>query len=331
MAKKQRAVILHGASADRPDEADTIVQANMVADSLRRMGWTSEIIAMGLDLSKLERRLTPRPGIVFNLVESLNGDGRLVHLVPAVLEHFGVAFTGAPAAAHFTTTNKPIAKRLLRGAGLATPDWIDAGGENLSGRINGQMIVKAASEDASLGIDSGSVVPVGQIHAEIARRSAAYGGEWFAESFVDGREFNVGILAAENGLEVLPIAEILFVDYPADRPRIVDYEAKWIEDSFAYSHTPRQFDLPAADARLLGELGRLAIAAFNLFGLKGYGRVDFRVDGTGRPWILEVNANPCLAPEAGFAVAAAEAGLTTEEVIARIVNSAIHRSARAAA
>ena len=331
MAKKPRAVILHGASADRPDEADTIIQANMVADALRRMGWTSEIIAVGLDLSKLERRLTPRPGIVFNLVESLSGDGRLVHLVPAVLEHLGIAFTGAPAAAHFTTTNKPIAKRLLRGARLATPDWIDPGGENLTGRSNGRMIIKAASEDASLGIDSGSVVPAGQVHSEIARRAATYGGEWFAEHFIDGREFNVGILADETGLQVLPIAEILFVDYPADRPRIVDYEAKWIEDSFAYSHTPRRFDLPVADAGLLGELGRLAISAFNLFGLKGYGRVDFRVDKAGRPWILEVNANPCLAPDAGFAAAAAEAGLAADDVIERIISSTIRKEASAAA
>lgn len=331
MGKRPRAVVLHGASADRPDEADTIIQANMVADALRRMGWTSEIVTMGLDLSMLKRRLTPSPGVVFNLVESLNGDGRLVHLAPAVLEHLGIAFTGAPAAAHFTTTNKPLAKRLLRGARLATPDWIGPGGEAWNRRSNSRMIVKAVSEDASLGIDSGSVVPASHVHAEIARRAATYGGEWFAEHFVDGREFNVGILAHENGLQVLPIAEILFVDYPADRPRIVDYEAKWIEDSFAYSHTPRRFDLPAADAGLLEELGRLAIAAFNLFGLKGYGRVDFRVDKAGRPWILEVNANPCLAPDAGFAAAAAEAGLTADDVIERIVSSTIHKQARAAA
>ena len=330
MAKKPRAVILHGASADRPDEADTIVQANMVADALRRMGWVSEIIAVGLDLSKLERRLTPRPGIVFNLVESVNGDGRLVHLVPAVLEHLGIAFTGAPAAAHFATTNKPLAKRLLRGAGLATPNWIGPG-ENLAMRNSSQMIVKAVSEDASLGIDSDSVVPAGQVHAEIARRAATYGGEWFAESFIDGREFNVGILTADGRPQVLPIAEILFVDYPADRPRIVDYEAKWIEDSFAFNHTPRRFDLPSTDAGLVEELGRLAIAAFNLFGLKGYGRVDFRVDRTGLPWILEVNANPCLAPDAGFSAAAAEAGLTTDNVIERIARSAFLKEARAAA
>lgn len=331
MAKMQRAVVLHGASADRPDEADTIVQAGMVDDVLRRMGWASTILTVDLDLSKLTRQLTPPPEFVFNLVESLNGDGRLVHLAPAVLEHLGIPFTGAPSAAHFATTDKLLAKRLLRGAGLVTPDWIGPEGWVGECRADGTAIVKAVSEDASLGIDSGSVVRAAEAPAEMARRAAEYGGAWFAESYIDGREFNVGILADKEGLRVLPIAEILFVDFPADRPRIVDYEAKWIEDSFAYSHTPRRFDLPASDAALLGELGRLALAAFNLFGLKGYGRVDFRVDRNGRPWILEVNANPCLAPDAGFAAAAAQAGLTMDDVIRRIVEATLCRVARAAA
>lgn len=331
MAKKPKALVLHGACADRPDEADTIVQADMVNHALRRMGWASTILAIDLDLSKLTRQLTPPPEFVFNLVESLNGDGRLVHLAPAVLEHLGTPFTGAPSAAHFATTDKLLAKRLLRGAGLATPDWIGPEGWVGECRADEIAIVKAVSEDASLGIDSGSVVRAADAPAEMARRAAMYGGDWFAESFVDGREFNVGILADDTGLRVLPIAEILFVDFPADRPRIVDYEAKWIEDSFAYSHTPRRFDLPACDAALLGELGRLALAAFTLFGLRGYGRVDFRVDRNGRPWILEVNANPCLAPDAGFAAAAAQAGLTMDDVIRRIVEATLGREARAAA
>lgn len=331
MAKRHRAVVLHGANADRPDEADTIVQANMVADALRRMGWTSTILRVDVDLSKLARRLSPAPVFVFNLVESLNGDGRLVHLAPAMLEHLGVPFTGAPSAAHFATTDKLLAKRLLRGAGFATPDWFGPEGWTGECRAGGMAIVKAVSEDASLGIDSGSVVPVAEAPAEMAHRAAKYGGDWFAENFIDGREFNVGILANAAGLHVLPIAEIMFVDFPADRPRIVDYEAKWIEHSFAYGHTPRRFDLPASDAELLDELGRLALAAFNLFGLRAYGRVDFRVDREGRPWILEVNANPCLAPDAGFAAAAAKAGLTMDDVIRYIVEVALHKEASAAA
>src|SRR3546814_4317520 len=107
---------------------------------------------------------------------------------------------------------------------------------------------------------------------------------------------------------------ILFVDFPPGRPRIVDYEAKWAPESDAYANTPRRFDLAADDAALAAELSRLALDAWHLFGLAGYARVDFRVDAAGRPTILEVNLNPCLAPDAGFAAPAARPEEHTAEL-----------------
>ena len=322
MSNRGPVVVLHGATADRPDEADTIAQAQAVADALRRAGWDARIEAIGLDLAVLGRLLTPRPAFVFNLVEALDGDGSLIHLVPGVLDHLGVRYTGAPATAHFLTTHKPIAKRLMRAAGLPTPDWLD--GLTGSGALRGhaRAIVKPAAEDASLGIDPGSVVPVERADAALAARAARFGGAWFAEAFIDGREFNVGLIETRGRLQVLPIAEILFVGYPPERPRIVDYEAKWVEHSFGYDHTPRRFDLPEPDGPLVDLLGRLAVAAFRLFGLCGYGRVDVRVDPAGEPWILEVNANPCLAADAGFMAAAAHAGLTIDDIVGGIVEAA---------
>lgn len=331
MDDRPRAVVLHGATADRPDEADTIAQARLVALELAAMGWACDIAAVGLDLSRLDAILTPRPAIVFNLVEALAGDGRLAHLAPAVLDHLAIPYTGASAAGLFATTGKTLTKGLLRAAGLPTPDWIELGGAGGRRPECDRMIVKSVWEDASLGIDARSVVATGDAAAEMAARAARYGGEWFAEAFVEGREFNVGILDGADGPEVLPIAEILFVDFPAGRPHIVDYEAKWLEGSFAFTHTPRHFDLPGRDGPLLGELRRLALAAHGLFGVGGYGRVDFRVDSSGRPWILEVNANPCLAPDAGFMAAAARAGYSVADVIGRIVGAASVPVARDAA
>jgi len=331
MSESLRAVVVHGAAAERPDETDTIIQAETVAAALARLGWRVEIHAVGLDLSRLDRLLTPRPALVFNLVESLAGDGRLIHLVPAVLEHLGVPFTGARAAAHFITTNKPVAKGLMRAAGLPTPEWIAAEDAASALAHDCRAIVKPSCEDASLGIDASSVVPAFEASATIAERAARHGGDWFAETFIDGREFNVGLLEGPGGITVLPIAEIRFVDFPPNRPRIVDYEAKWTPGSFAYDNTPRFFDLPAADAPLLQRLGGLSEQAFRLFGLGGYARVDFRVDENGQPWILEVNANPCLAPDAGFIAAAAGAGLTLDDVVQRIAATACVKRARKAA
>ena len=154
------------------------------------------------------------------------------------------------------------------------------------------------------------------------RRAERLGGEVFAEAYIAGREFNLSVLAGPDGPEVLPPAEIHFVDYPDDRPRIVGYRAKWDSDSFEYHHTPRSFDFPPPDAPLLAELCRLARACWDLFGLRGYARVDFRVDETGQPWVLEINANPCLSPDAGFGAAAERAGLSFPAVIARILADA---------
>jgi D-alanine-D-alanine ligase len=154
-----------------------------------------------------------------------------------------------------------------------------------------------------------------ELLAALAALHERSGRDCFAEAFVAGRELNLSLLAGE----VLPPAEIDFAAYPEGKPRIVGWAAKWDEGSFEYHHTPRRFDFPAADEALLAELAHLARACWRLFALAGYARVDFRVDGGGRPHILEVNTNPCLSPDAGFAAAVERAGLAYETAIARIV------------
>jgi D-alanine-D-alanine ligase len=319
--------VLHGAAADRPDEADTIVTAEAVAAALQRLGYVSEIVHLGLDLSVVAELAARRPMLVFNLVESLAGDSALAQLAPAALEHFGLAFTGSGLAAHHLTLTKTAAKRLLDSAGLPTPRWsTDGSGFAADERI----IVKSDSEHASLGLDAGSVVPAAAAHSEITSRQRRFGGTFFAEAYVEGREFNLSLLETAQGPRVLPAAEILFVGFPTDRPRIVDYEAKWATESAAYVNTPRSFDFAPGDAALIAELSGLALTAWRLFGLAGYARIDFRVDGAGRPTILEVNLNPCLAPDAGFVAAAARAGLDYDAVIGSIVTTTKGRRRQAA-
>ena len=116
--------------------------------------------------------------------------------------------------------------------------------------------------------------------------------------------------------------EIDFSAFPPDKPRIVGHAAKWREDSFEFHHTPRRFDFPAEDEELLDRLRGLARSCWELFRLRGYARVDFRVDGDGQPWILEINTNPCLSPDAGFAAALERAGIAYDEAIRRIVQQA---------
>jgi len=311
----------------RPDEQDTQQQARLVAERLEASGHAATRIPFGLDLGAARRALAElAPDAVVNLVESVGGSGRLIHLAPALLEVEGLRFTGARSAAMFVTTNKLLAKRLLAASGLPTPAWMDASGALTgSAEAGSRWIVKSVCEDASIGIDDAAVVEVagpGHLAALLAERAARLGGEAFAESYVEGREFNLSLLAKDDGIELLPAAEIVFEGFPAGKPRIVGYAAKWDAESFEYCHTPRRFGFPAADAALLAELERLARRVWSLFGLSGYARVDFRVDPQGRPWILEANANPCLAEDAGFAAAAARANLPLRALLARILAAA---------
>jgi D-alanine-D-alanine ligase len=331
-----RIAVLHDDIPDAaaPDAADVLVQAKTVAAVLERFGHDVVRLPCTLNLEAMGRRIDAEgPDVVFNLVESINGQGALIHLPPFCLDAWGIAYTGAPAAAILETSNKIMAKERMAANGLPTAPWAgpfpgrrssDGEAIDLSGEMK-TWIIKSVWEHASIGLDAGGLVEETRagIGSMLRARATILGGAWFAETYIDGREFNLSLLAGPDGPEVLPPAEIIFEGFPPDRPKIVDYRAKWDEDSYEFRHTPRRFDFDGQDAPLIGGLKDLAVRCWQVFGLAGYARVDFRVDEDGRPWILEVNTNPCLSPDAGFAAAAARAGLTMEDVVRRILDHAV--------
>lgn len=312
------------------DDRDVLEQAAAVATALRRLGHEVTIIPCTLDLERVRRELVAS-GVdaVFNLVESLHGTGRLIHLFPSVLDAMGLPYTGVDAVSQLVTSHKILAKGRLVVGGIATPPWVgpfprdgSVGDEAGHGEPGvGLWIIKSLWEHASIGLDETSLVKgTGKdVAAVLPEHAGRLGGACFAERFVEGREFNLSLLIGPDGPQVLPPAELLFEDFAPGTPRVVDYRAKWDPHSHAYHHTPRRFDFPDHDAPLLSELKETALRCWHLFSLRGYARVDFRVDVEGRPWVLEVNANPCLSPDAGFAAALAEAGIPFEEAVGRIL------------
>jgi D-alanine-D-alanine ligase len=263
------------------------------------------------------------PDLVFNLVESVEGHGRLVHLAAAVLDFLRVPYTGAPTDTLFLTSNKLLTKRILGASGIPTPPYFRY--EDLrtaEGPLDQPYIIKSVWEHASVGLDEDSVVFLTnsrELLAEMGRRKEKLGGECFAEKYIDGREFNLSILASDEGPEVLPLAEMKFVNYPPGKWRVVGYRAKWDESSQEYRGTVRSFQFSPDEEPLLAELKEMARKCWNLFSLRGYGRVDFRVDQSNRPWVLEINANPCLSLDAGFFAATTRAGLSYKEMVRRII------------
>lgn len=318
---------------DRPDgpksnadHRDALIQTEAVADALKELGYDPYDLAVTMDFGAFLQALKSHPPcFAFNLTESVEGQGSLIHLASSLLDALGIPYTGSGTDAIYITSNKLLAKRMLQATGIPTPDFFSMGDLRRSGAVvRGTFIIKSVWEHASIGIGEDSVVSVMQgtelLH-EMKDRLHTLGGRCFAETYIEGREFNLSLLDARDGPEVLPPAEIRFDAYPPGKRRMVCYRAKWDEGSFEYCHTPRRFSFPPDDAPLLESLEQLARQCWHLFGLRGYARVDFRVDEAGRPWVLEINSNPCLSPDAGFAAAAKQAGITFFRTIRRILRA----------
>jgi D-alanine-D-alanine ligase len=315
-----KVIILINRLSDQPtvDELDVIDQAEAVEKSLDELGLLHEREFVDSDLTTLIDKLASEPdGLAFNLVESINNNAGLVYFIPALLESLNYPFTGNPSDAMFMTTQKPLAKKVMQQLNIPTPAWF-AAGDAIQLDPSTQYIVKPSREDASIGIDEENVFWGAQPEILDKFRNR-WGEHFFIEEYITGREFNISVMAGPDGAEVLAPAEMLFLNFPADKPAIMGYAAKWDENTFAYHNTQRTFDLPESDTPLLEEIRQICRQCWKAFNLRGFARVDFRVDKNNRPFVLEINANPCISPDSGFYNAAIRSGYTFNQVIKRIL------------
>lgn len=333
------AIIFDGVSAAEsaavasPDvlifETVDAVEAALAAD-----GHRVERIAVNPDGRWLERVRRGKFDLAFNLCEGVAGVAALEPSVIAALELLRVPYTGSSSWTAALCLRKPLVNAILDRAGLPVPRWgvvrrpaeaaAGAGGAAANGArlptVGFPAICKPAAEDASIGVEQRSVVRT--MKALVARVEAMHArwDEVVVQHYVDGREVNVGIV----GDQVLPVAEIDFAAMPRGLWRIVSYRSKWDEgsdeDLGAAPTCPA--DLPP---ELTAQLAELARAAWRAVGGTGYGRVDFRIDRAGRPWILEVNSNPDFSPTAGLARMGRAAGLDYAALVRRVCESAAGR------
>lgn len=307
------------------DEIDVLYQVDAVSTALEQLGFTvSRHPFSGDPKEMLEALRETRPLLVFNLVETVSGQGKLSYLAPSILETLDIKYTGCSAEAIFLTTNKIVTKKLMRSCGIQTPQWITIQDESGFAQ-NDRYIIKAVYEDGSVGLYQDSIVAVesvNQIREVLEQKKKKTGREFFAEKYIEGREINISILGEKCRPFVLPPGEIKFIGYKEKNiEEILDYQAKWEEDSFEYKNTVPSNSFNSRDNALLKELEKISIECWREFGLKGYARVDFRIDKEGRPWVLEINANPCITPgESGFIRSAAQAGLDYIDVVKRIIS-----------
>lgn len=300
------------------DELDVMDQVIHVEQGMRDLG--IDVYRKGITdkfMDEVNALVLEKPDFIYNLVESINNKGELNYFVPALLNLNGIPYAGNSHEAIFVTTSKVLSSRIMKLAGVSNPECFFPSQMDLL-KSGHKYILKPIWEDGSLGITADSVFICEPGYKE--KLKGLSDSHWFIEEFIDGREFNMSVLAGKDGPEVMPVAEIVFVGYDETRPRIIDYKAKWEMDTFEYDNTVRDFPGEKLDSELMKNLRKVAIDCWNLFRLKGYARVDARVDGNNNVFVIEINANPCIQPNGGFMAATRARGYNFPYVLQRIID-----------
>jgi D-alanine-D-alanine ligase len=330
-----KVVLLHGADAAEPPEDPVLGQ---IEQALQVLEHETARVSVGAEVEAVIVALrAAQPSIVFNLAESFDGKSALESNVAALLNLLGLRYTGSSPAGLLMAGDKSLTKQVLGFQEIPTPQFatVFRGALDHVGDLSFPLIVKPPQEDASLGITSKSVVrDIKELFGTMDSLQREFQSPVMVEEFIEGREYYVGVLGNVNP-QALPVIELDFSDFPADRPKVASYEAKWGEGgSGGASETGAEFagtksifpsDLPPELAKRIQEV---AIDAFGALRLRDYGRVDLRVTPDERIYVIEVNPNCYLERGGELARAAAEAGIDHASLVARILELAQARYSR---
>ena len=328
-------VVLHGSDAAEPPEDPVLSQ---IETALRVLGHTPQRVSVGGDVEALVQALkAAEPELVFNLAESFDGKSALESNVAALLNLIGLRYTGSSTAALLMAGDKSLTKKILSFHEILTPQFatVYRGALDHVGDLSFPLIVKPPQEDASLGITSKSVVrDIRELLGTMDSLQREFQSPVLVEEFIDGREFYVGVLGNVNPVP-LPVMELDFSAFPADRPKVASWEAKWGEGGsggegetgaeFAGTRSIFPTDLPP---ELVARMQAVAVESFNAIRLRDYARVDLRVTAAGKVYVIEVNPNCYLEQSGEFSRAAAESGIAHDALVARFVELAQGRYTR---
>lgn len=265
------------------------------------------------------------PDAIVNFVESVEGIAHYEYCMAALFELLGYHYTGNIPSSLGNCLDKERAKSILRSFGINTPGSLTLEPHRRFSAsdigLQYPLIMKLLDEDASIGISEYSVVSnYKELKKHYKFLSDTYDKNILVEEYIEGRELNVAVL----GDKILPVSEILFEGLPEDMPKIVTYDGKWTEGSVYYNHTKPH--CPAdLTKRLQKKVEETAFTSFKALNCRDYARVDIRIDKKGTPFVIEVNPNPDISRDSGFARAAAAAGISHKELLITITGFALNR------
>lgn len=319
--KKVKIIVLYnlvktvavGMSEDILADEDTVKTAKAIAENLPA---NHEISLFEIKENNIEDLKKIKPDVFFNNAFGIGSISKSEVDLARILEETGVCFTGSGSKALALTTDKVATKEVVSALGVPVPG---------NSQTNFPLIVKPASEDCSLGINERAVVNNKQeLEKQIKFLEKTYSEAVLVEEYIEGRELNVSVIGAGKNTQVLPISEIIFGPSYKNKPKVVDFAAKWEEQTANFKETVGvcPADLPKAVENHVKEV---ALKSFLATGCKNITRVDIRLSKDNIPFVLEVNANPGVGPTDGSTRSARAAGYSYSQFLQKIINVALER------
>ncbi|MDD5269642.1 MAG: ATP-grasp domain-containing protein [Candidatus Omnitrophica bacterium] len=296
------------------DHPDTI---EVIKDAIESGG--HKVVKIGNVRSLLKRIKNLDVDIVFNIAEGVTGRNRESE-IPVILEMAGIPFVGADGLTLGLTLDKVMAKKVLISEGVPTPSFFQVSDiKNVDGAgIGFPLIVKPKQEGSSKGISDKSIV---HNRRDLIRQAdwviRTYKQPALVESFITGSEFTVPVVGNDDP-EALPTVQIS-IDGKTNLGDLCYTFSRITSDTLNYV-------CPARITRSLdNKLKEMALRAYRAVECRDFGRVDFRVDKRGNPYVLEINPLPSLSTEDVFMVITRQMKTTYNKLMNRILDYALER------
>ena len=315
-------------NSDSKDLSEHSFASNMLEIENHLKTFFTDVKSLPIDKNvnrTIEEITSYNPDAILNFVESVEGITYYEYCIAGLYELLGYQYTGNAPQTLGNCLDKKRAKEILYSNGINTPSAITLSPkEKFTSKdvnLTYPLILKLVDEDASIGISENSVVnSYRELKKHFTFLTETYNKSLIVEEYIVGRELNCAVL----GDKPLPISEIDFTGLPEGLPKIVTYDGKWIEGSTYYNFTK-----PVCPANIDSEIKKkvedLAIKAYKALGCRDYARVDVRVSNDGTPYVIEINPNPDVSSDSGFARAAAASGKSYGELLFTITNFALQR------
>jgi D-alanine-D-alanine ligase len=311
-------------------EVGVLEERQHVSDALQKNGYKTSLFNMNSDIKRLIQFIEEKePDIIFNLCESVGDESTHEMFVAGIYELMGIPYTGAGAFTLGMCQSKARTKQALSFHKIRVPRFALYKNANEvteeDFELKFPVIVKPSHEDASVGIDNGSIVDtIAGVRKRVRYIFQNFDQPAIVDEYIEGRELNVAIIGNRRPI-ILPISEIDFSGLPENYPHIVTYNAKWMEGTDEYKGT-----VGVCPAQVSTEIERqakdIALKCYRIMGCRDYARVDMRLDKNNNLHVIEVNPNPDISDDAGFARSARAYGFSFDEIINKIVEYALERT-----